>query len=68
MTYIAITIVIVWAVLVARWIYNGAVEMGGKLSPHRPTVWGVVSSWVFLTAWGVPTAIFLAIFGGVFWW
>ena len=67
MTYIAITIVIVWAIFVVMFIYDHAVLIAGKIG-NRPTVVQSVFSIPFLIAWGVPTALFLAIFGGVFWW
>lgn len=67
MTYIAITIVIVWAILVAYYIYNNAI-LSGLGKHNRPTVFRSIFSLAFLVIWGVPTAIFLAIFGGVFWW
>lgn len=67
MTYIALTIVIVWAVFVGMFVHDHAVLIAGKIAT-RPTVIQSVLSVPFMIGWGVPTAIFLAIFGGIFWW
>lgn len=65
---IATVVVLIWAVIVTRFLYDGAVVMAGKLTPHRPTAWEVIFSSLFLMVWGIPTVLFLAIFGGVYWW
>jgi hypothetical protein len=65
---IAGLVVAAWAIIVARFLYDQAVVMGGKLAPHRPNYREVLFSCMFLLTWGVPSAIFLAIWGGIFWW
>lgn len=67
MTYVAITIVLIWAIFVVMFLHDIAVLSNGKIA-SRPTILQTVFSTAFLFVWGVPTAIFLAIFGGVFWW
>ncbi len=60
-------LVIGWAIFVAHFLYQNAVEVGGK-SVERPSVGRVILSQLFLVVWGLPVTIFLAIWGGIFWW
>lgn len=67
MTYIAFTIVAVWAIFVAKELHDFAVLSNGRIAT-RPKLFQTIFSTAFFVVWGIPSAIFLAIFGGVFWW
>jgi hypothetical protein len=66
-TLIPISICLLWAVVTWKFIYSTMLEVNGKIA-QRPRL----ISWPFIInfqiMWGIPVVIFLAIWGGVFWW
>ncbi len=66
-TIFAIAVLLAWAISMTGSIYDTAIISRGR-SSARPTVLQCIFSTQFLVFWGVPSLIFLAIFGGIFWW
>lgn len=66
-TFVAIVVLAAWGIVFGWFAYDTAVVVSGK-SARRPTVIEVLSAWEWWIVWSIPSAIFLAIWGGVFWW
>lgn len=64
---IPISFVFGYAALVWRWVYEEMMirSFGGI---RRTYPFDALFSRPFLYVWGIPTFIFLVIWGGIFWW